>query len=187
MHLPLQCSSNQHWENWLKVCLVPSFWARMYMKIWRLMSILNYRGKFEGKAQIPCVKWNHSNKKSSNVVDFFKKIPLYIPDIDECENVICQNNGTCIDGINGYSCNCTDGYDGQHCDNSKYCMNVNTYTCVCVASCAVYWSVQFVTGEIFQIFASMSDGLCVFVTVEIFQIFASMLVGYVCVCVCVCL
>ena len=57
----------------------------------------------------------------------------------------CFNKGTCIDGINSYSCNCTDtGFEGQHCEiNIDECMTnpcqnnaecndlVNDYKCDC--------------------------------------------------------
>lgn len=33
--------------------------------------------------------------------------------INECETAMCLHNGTCIDGINGYSCRCPDGYEGM--------------------------------------------------------------------------
>lgn len=29
--------------------------------------------------------------------------------INECSSVTCHNGGTCIDGINSYTCNCTSG------------------------------------------------------------------------------
>ena len=40
-------------------------------------------------------------------------------DINECEGVICQNGGVCLDGINSFYCNCTTGYDGTNCENGK--------------------------------------------------------------------
>lgn len=35
--------------------------------------------------------------------------------MDECESQPCLNNGTCIDLINDYQCNCTDGFNGTNC------------------------------------------------------------------------
>lgn len=37
-------------------------------------------------------------------------------DIDECVSSPCQNNGTCHDGINGYTCECFPGYTGVFCE-----------------------------------------------------------------------
>ena len=40
-----------------------------------------------------------------------------MPDIDDCRSQPCMNGANCIDGINEYSCNCTEGYCGDQCDN----------------------------------------------------------------------
>lgn len=39
--------------------------------------------------------------------------------IDECAEQPCQNNGTCVDLMNDYTCNCMDGFNGTDCTNSK--------------------------------------------------------------------
>ena len=31
-------------------------------------------------------------------------------DIDDCDPDPCDNNGTCIDEVNGYTCNCRAGF-----------------------------------------------------------------------------
>ena len=41
-------------------------------------------------------------------------------DIDDCAGVTCENGGTCVDGVNTYTCECATGFDGQHCENSMY-------------------------------------------------------------------
>eukprot|EP00058_Branchiostoma_floridae_P013772 XP_002599260.1 hypothetical protein BRAFLDRAFT_64392 [Branchiostoma floridae] len=42
--------------------------------------------------------------------------------IDECESSPCQNNGTCEDRVNGYTCDCYTGYEGPHCEEeSDWC------------------------------------------------------------------
>ena len=40
-------------------------------------------------------------------------------DIDECQSGPCQNDGTCVDGINSYSCRCAPGWQGTKCEISK--------------------------------------------------------------------
>lgn len=44
--------------------------------------------------------------------------PLIL-DIDDCASVPCKNNATCIDGIDEFSCNCSPGYYGDNCTESK--------------------------------------------------------------------
>lgn len=42
--------------------------------------------------------------------------------ITDCNKTnVCRNNGTCVDG---YTCNCTEGYDGLDC-SSPNCTNVS--------------------------------------------------------------
>jgi hypothetical protein len=36
--------------------------------------------------------------------------------IDDCANVVCEHDGTCVDGINSFKCNCHPGYTGSLCD-----------------------------------------------------------------------
>ena len=44
-------------------------------------------------------------------------------DIDDCVNVTCQNSGSCIDGINNFTCSCQKGYTGDLCETG------NKYSC----------------------------------------------------------
>jgi len=63
---------------------------------------------------------------------------------DKCASSPCQNGGTCVDGINSYTCNCKKGYIGSNCETdrdgcaSSPCQNggtcvdgINTHTCNC--------------------------------------------------------
>ncbi|XP_071835996.1 coagulation factor X-like isoform X2 [Apostichopus japonicus] len=36
-------------------------------------------------------------------------------EINECESLPCANNATCNDAINGFTCTCMDGFEGQLC------------------------------------------------------------------------
>ena len=81
-------------------------------------------------------------------------------DINECETVDC-NNGTCIDLVNDYVCDCYQDYTGQHCNEiiddcaSGPCNQLNTiffcedgngtYHCECV----VGFTGQDCTEEVF--------------------------------------
>lgn len=43
-----------------------------------------------------------------------------VVDVNDCVGDPCQNGGTCVDGVNAFTCTCVTGYDGVNCENSKY-------------------------------------------------------------------
>ena len=43
---------------------------------------------------------------------FFRKST----DIDDCVSARCENNATCVDGVNQFSCVCKTGFSGKLCD-----------------------------------------------------------------------
>ena len=47
---------------------------------------------------------------------FFFLICCLLTDINDCINHTCSNGGSCVDGVNNYSCNCLEGFTGHHCD-----------------------------------------------------------------------
>ncbi|KAI8512856.1 calcium ion binding [Branchiostoma belcheri] len=64
---------------------------------------------------------------------------------DECSSAPCQNNATCQDQANGFTCQCVPGYTGTLCEididecSSAPCQNqatcqdqINSFTCQCV-------------------------------------------------------
>jgi Notch-like protein len=75
----------------------------------------------------------------------FQGHPYY--DVDECEEDPCQNDGVCTDEINGYSCECAAGFDGDSCENdiddcldNTACQNdgvctdgINSFSCECAS------------------------------------------------------
>lgn len=61
-----------------------------------------------------------------------------------CFDSLCLNGGTCVDGVNVYSCRCPVGYDGSNCEHqvtpcdSNPCLNDgscvlsgSSYRCLC--------------------------------------------------------
>ncbi|CAH1800799.1 unnamed protein product, partial [Owenia fusiformis] len=64
--------------------------------------------------------------------------------IDDCKDSPCKNYGSCIDGVDSYSCNCVAGYTGRRCETDiDECLSspcptngickdgLNGYTCTC--------------------------------------------------------
>ena len=50
-------------------------------------------------------------------------------DINECVSEPCQNNGTCIDRVNKYRCDCDGtGYTGKNCETGELWNTANIYS-----------------------------------------------------------
>lgn len=57
-------------------------------------------------------------KKLLQVDSISMKLHCYFSiDIDECSSSPCQNDGTCRDHLNGYSCFCRTGFTGRNCES----------------------------------------------------------------------
>ena len=63
---------------------------------------------------IPCLRKLASFFTHMNVITNVKPT-----DINECASAPCQNEGSCIDGVNGYTCACTPGFAGLQCQTSE--------------------------------------------------------------------
>lgn len=51
----------------------------------------------------------------------YQFVKFIFVDVDECEiTELCKHNGTCINNNGSYICNCTDGWQGQHCEYGQY-------------------------------------------------------------------
>ena len=41
--------------------------------------------------------------------------------IDDCSPNVCENGGTCVDGVNSFTCSCATGFHGHNCQFRKSC------------------------------------------------------------------
>ena len=46
---------------------------------------------------------------------------FFFADVDSCESSPCQNGATCVDEIDGYTCQCTDQWLGGNCTGNACC------------------------------------------------------------------
>ena len=76
--------------------------------------------RFNGRIFSPIIVWNF--------LDLFSKFDVHsvgsfailaVSDINDCVNNSCLNNATCIDQINGYTCNCSIGFTGALCETGE--------------------------------------------------------------------
>ncbi|CAC5400905.1 unnamed protein product [Mytilus coruscus] len=64
------------------------------------------------------IKVDDENECASN--------PCQNGDTDFCEGSICENNGTCVDGVFNYTCTCPSSHTGFHCESDiDFCQYVD--------------------------------------------------------------
>ena len=61
------------------------------------------------------------NIYTRNRIQIAKFFTIYssFSDIDDCASDPCENNATCTDGVNNYTCACMAGYEGYNCSIGK--------------------------------------------------------------------
>lgn len=45
---------------------------------------------------------------------------LICKDVDNCSSSPCKNGGTCVDGVDSYTCKCPAGFSGKNCQASEF-------------------------------------------------------------------
>lgn len=48
------------------------------------------------------------------------RFALYVIDKDECSPNPCQNDGSCFDEVDNYTCECAAGFTGTDCETGNY-------------------------------------------------------------------
>lgn len=106
------------------------------------------QGKIDAKKSQNCfcslcdsVQGTHLYESKVNLMLLFRVLILVCNGLDPC-----QNGGSCVDGVNTFSCLCLPGFTGDRCQTdmdeclSEPCKNggtcsdyVNSYTCKCQA------------------------------------------------------
>ena len=52
--------------------------------------------------------------------------------INHCHGIVCQNGGTCVDGLNACVCDCVDGFSGTFCESTlTKGIHHPSYRCLC--------------------------------------------------------
>ena len=53
------------------------------------------------------------------VLFFVSQFFISFLDIYDCASFPCDNNGTCVDGLDGFTCRCSFGFTGDGCETSE--------------------------------------------------------------------
>ena len=106
------------------IVITPSismFYRFMKLLLLLLITIISCAKSFTGKEKMD---WNailiHEEIKKWIINLSAWTRGVFLLDIDDCVNHTCKNGASCTDGINGYSCNCSVGFSGEHCETSMY-------------------------------------------------------------------
>lgn len=62
--------------------------------------------------------------------------------MNECSSKPCQNNGTCIDLINRFECQCVPGYTGTQCEVGNIILSINNSKFKETKQYSIYWYLQ---------------------------------------------
>ena len=68
--------------------------------------------------------YTRSRSGRNPVAKILLLIFFLLTDVDECVRHQCGNGGSCVDGVNNYSCNCLVGFTGGHCETGQYTLFV---------------------------------------------------------------
>lgn len=80
--------------------------------------------------------------QQQSLLNFWQSYIVYVffmfKEIDECSSSPCQNQGTCSDELNSYSCTCAQGWTGVHCETESTFQQKNPGNYYCQPAWAGY-------------------------------------------------
>ena len=77
-----------------------------------------------------------------------------IVDINECKNNICKNGGECKNSQGGYTCTCSDRFEGKNCEKGQIsCILFMLYINMDIVNISLLYD-HYITNNILQYFLS---------------------------------
>ena len=59
--------------------------------------------------------WHHTGLK----MKWIKLVFFCVTDVNDCKINSCHNGGTCLDGLNEFTCQCMKGFEGDFCEKGN--------------------------------------------------------------------
>ncbi|XP_035672253.1 fibropellin-1-like [Branchiostoma floridae] len=93
--------------------------------------IFAYYTSFRGQA----IGAYSGNNQYFHGADYSNRFALCAKDIEGCASDPCHHGGTCVDGVNSYTCRCVPGFTGDDCENDIDECVEGTHACLNGATC----------------------------------------------------
>ena len=96
----------------------------LFIPLWERCNLFGFTKRHLHLYMCAWIHWKPLSNRWKNTVRTPPETPLdhlhytaimSVSDIDECASMLCQNNGSCVDLINAFECNCSEAYYGELC------------------------------------------------------------------------